>query len=333
MTDTLAKTVDRFLESRYRRDDDTGKAARNLLKGRSSFAFLKQSAIINLLNRPVTDRDVIECIPAAVKESVTSYPRDHNTAIEIYKKYLNFVREKYAVSVHVDFPPTFNSQFDRQMYIVKSLHAGDKTSEQLADELWVSERTIREDLRQLDEGINVLGQRLAVSRSTVLRNRRMKNTIHPIFLSANLTQVVVLLRGLEMQARDPAYREYAERLARNIWNELSDYARTRIKYVSRMLNLNTAWFEMLDEKGLFNLYSSEEDCSVEEGLGSVIMFLKNGQRCAIEIETATGTEILENCLVKEWLNNGTIRIEHNGKYRDISEDSVIRARRSGKCMY
>lgn len=332
MTDTLVQTVDRFVEIHGRRNG-SGKVIRNLLKGRASFAFLKQSPILGVLDRPIGDQVVIESIPAAVKDSVTSYTRDHNKAVEIYRQYLDFLHRNYKVTVEVDFPPTFNSPFDRQMYILKSFHTGDKTSEQLADELWVSERTIREDLRQLEEGITVLGQRLKVERSGVLRNREMKNTIHPIFLSANLTQVVILLRGLELEARDPAYREYAERLARNIWNELSDYARARIKKVSRLLNLNTAWFEMLGEEGPFGLYSSEEDCSTEDGLGSVIMFLKNGQRCAIEIETAKGTEIIENCLVKEVLNNGNLRIEHNGRYRDIPENSVIRARRYAKCMY
>jgi len=60
-----------------------------------------------------------------------------------------------------------------------------------------------------------------------------------------------------------------------------------------------AWFDILEEIETFRLYSNEIECSEEEGLSIIMLFLKNGQRCAIEIRTDEGTEILRECLIKQ----------------------------------
>jgi len=55
-----------------------------------------------------------------------------------------------------------------------------------------------------------------------------------------------------------------------------------------------AWFYILEEIETFRLYFNEIECSEEEGLSSIMLFFKNGQRCAIEIRTDEGTKILRN---------------------------------------
>ncbi|HHV15627.1 MAG TPA: hypothetical protein GXX58_03520 [Gelria sp.] len=330
--DTLEKSVELFLEKKYRRNNRDRRTARNLLLDKST-SFLKQPSLITYLDRPITDREVIENIPIAIKDVVTSYTKDKNTAISILKAYLNFLKKQYGVEVAIEFPPTFNSQFDRQMYIVKSLHKRDYRALDFADELWVSDRTINTDLQQLEDGITILGQNLEIKKQDVVYKKDGLNTVHPIFLVANLTQIVILLRGLEQQSQDQAYCEYAVRLAANIWSELSDYGRERIIEVSGQLNLNTAWFNLLEERRNKALYSTEAHCSYNQGVGNVLDFLKNGKLCAIEIQNEHGTEILEDCLIKNHSSGDHITVEHQGQELVIPVDSVISASEYGKCIY
>ncbi len=169
-----------------------------------------------------------------------------------------FLANSYGVTVgEMNFPPTFNSQFDRQMYIMKRLHSGKYRAEEIADELWLSSKTITDDLDELEQGITIMGQKLKVHRNDTIYSSQEINTVHPVFLSANLTQIVVLLRGLENQSQDMAYREYSVRLAANIWSELSDYGRNRILEVSEQLNLDVDWFNVLEDKSQDDLYAKE----------------------------------------------------------------------------
>ncbi len=343
MADTFAQTVENFIDIQYHRNKKVKKIAVNLLVGSTQevqaekkkfdFVFLNQNTLSAIKDKPITDKEVMNNIPAAIKESVASYVKDHNTAINIYKNYLAFLKKEYGVTVDVEFPPTFNSQFDRQMYIVKSIHQRKYRAADMADELWLSEKTISGDLQELEDGITILGQNLKIHRQDVIDRNAGLNTVHPLFLAANLTQIVVLLRGLEQQAQDPAYHEYAVRLAANIWSELSDYGRSRIMTVSEQLNLNIEWFDMLEEKRNQGLYSTEAHCSYNDGVGNVLDFLKNGKRCTIEIRHQNGTEILEDCLIESYSSGKQITVLHKGEELLTSIDSITSACEYGKCIY
>jgi len=176
------------------------------------FAFLSQNAIKNVVDRTIDDIEVQEAIGAAIKESVKSYTRDKNRAINEYKNFVNFIRRKYQVNIPVGFPPVISSEIDRLMFIVKELHEKGRGASYLADKLWVSDRTIEEDLKKLrsDEGVSILGQKIRVKGIERQKGSiEFESTVHPIFLALNLTQVVVMLQGLKHITRDEAYREYA----------------------------------------------------------------------------------------------------------------------------
>jgi len=325
--DSVMSFIDK--KGRTARDKRT---VRNLLADQAKERFIYHKSLKKLHDHPITSKKVIDNIPVAIKDTVTSYTKDKTTAIKVFKEYLAFLDMEYGVKVEVNFPPTFNSQFDRQMYIVKRLHDRKYRASDFENELWVSDRTISADLQALEDGISVLGQQLKIKRDDVVYHNQGLNTVHPIFLTANLTQVVVLLKGLEVQALDPAYSEYAIRLAANIWSELSDYGRNRILKVSEQLNLNKAWFEMLESQRNHGLYSTEADCSYEHGVGNVLNFLKNSQPCTIEVQEKHGTRILKDCLIRSH-SSSHIKVIHEDKEEVIPIDAVIRASKYGKCLY
>lgn len=275
MSDTVNQVVDKFLENkslRYRYRIDM---VERLFKGYSEedvkaskdkklFVFLSQDSIKNFTNKTINNSEVQEAIGAAIKESVMSYTRDKNTVINIYKEFVSFIKEKYQIHIPIIFPPFFSSDFDRQLYIVKELHEKGRTTAYLGNKLWISDRTIDEDLAKLRSytGVSIMGQKIRVRGIERQKgNIEFQSTVHPIFLALNLTQVVVLLQGLQHMIKDEAYKEYALKLSANIWNELSDYARRRIKQVTGMLSMDLSWYEELDSYSSEELFYTERECS------------------------------------------------------------------------
>lgn len=49
----------------------------------------------------------------------------------------------------IKFPPQFCDPFERRMYIVKLLHDRNLKVTNIADGLWISERTIEDDIAEL----------------------------------------------------------------------------------------------------------------------------------------------------------------------------------------
>lgn len=335
MTATLQEAVEAFVGTI--RGNRRARTVRNVLIGDESqsggaFALLRQPCLGNILSTPVADTGVQRLLPIAIRDSAASYTRDKKTVIETYTDFLEYLENKYGIHIVLEFPPLFNSPFDRQMHIVKLLHSNSYNASEFADRLWLSERTITNDLESLQDGITVLGQDLRIARDYLIRSSPDLNTIHPVFLTANLTQVVIMLRGLELMQRDPAYREYAFRLALNIWSELSDYGRQRIITVSDQLNLNKGWFMKLEDRYSQSLYATERECSDEDGMGNVLYFLKNRKSCSIEVKAEAGSVIYENCRIN-YVRDGEISITALGNEVRLPRESIIRCRAHARCMF
>lgn len=142
--------------------------------------------------------EVWSIIGSGIKNSTLSYVKEKNIPIAIYKKFVDFLGEKYGVNILLEFPPLFESSFDRKMFIVKELHEKGLDVTKLEEKLWTSDRTIEEDLHTLrsPEGSSFLGQRVKIN-GIERKNGAIefKSTVHPVFLALNLSQVVTMLEG------------------------------------------------------------------------------------------------------------------------------------------
>lgn len=304
----------------------------------SEYAFLSQNSIKNIINETIDNVDVQEAMSTAIKESVMAYTRSKEQAINVYKDFVSFIKEKYEVTILINFPPVFPSDFDRQMYIVKELHEKGRNIAYFEDKLWISSRTIENDLNKLrsDYGVSIMGQKIRVR--GIERQKgyiEFQSTVHPIFLALNLTQVVVMLQGLKHMTKDEAYREYALKVAVNIWNELSEYARRRIKYISDRLSMDMSWYEKLDSYSSEELFSTEHECSYEEGAGNILDFLKNGKKCAVEyIDNDRDIKILTNCIIKKYdVEKKEAEIISNGGQYSINISAIVKIRHTPKHLY
>lgn len=334
MDTTIGNMVDAYLLNiKYKNFNKT--AVKNLffgskkvLKEGRDFVFFNQDQMSAEMK--ITDQDTADCIIEAVKNSLKLYPKNKKAAIDIYKDFLDFINKNYDLKITMAFPdwlPT--NTLERQLHIVKLLH-DPKTNQRSAipGMLYVGEKTIENDLKKLQgedgDPLEVLGQKLVIDFDR--KSRHFPSTVHPLFLTFNLTQVITTLEGLKKMSEDSAHKNYALNAARTIWAQLSDYATRRIFTVSEGLGLDISWYQSLD-LGEKNLFYSETMCSTKVGCQSALYCFKNGKPCFIEYLDDEGrTVIYKNCLIKiHDHHKNTLSIDMDGKELLLDTDRVLKA--------
>lgn len=288
----LARAINDFLKKNY---DDT-----------SYDKSFKKSTVSNLLGMlqekyQVSKLDEDE-MQMAIKEVVMSYASNKGSAITILKKFLAFLKEEYQFDVEVQFPKIdISNSFERQMYLAKVLQNNEVTVDQLSEELWISSRTIDEDLARLrgnsGDPIQICGKPFVI-KETERRNHRVNfaSTVHPFFLTFNLTQVITTLKGLKAMSEDPALKLYATLSAAAIWQQLSDYAKERIIFVlTNLMPDELSWYRNLDVE-IVETFQTEYECRRTEGAGVIMDCMKNEKPCFVEYEKEDEiTVFLSNC--------------------------------------
>lgn len=300
---TLRESIHEFISKGLGGTSKSRVPVKNLLLGKEeakasgddkeSYVLIRREEISRCLDLPLDDKEVLDGLQHAIKESVKSYTNSKATAIEAYKKFLKFLELKYKVGFSMEFPPVFSSEFDRQMFIVKELHEKGRGVEYLEDKLWVSSRTIAEDLANLQKKNrnSVLGQKVSIA-GIGRKNRdvEFESTVHPLFLTPNITQVIAMMNGLRVMSGDKAYKDYALPLAGSIWKELSDYGRNRIFELIEELSLDREWYEQIRNLEGEELFRTEKECSSEMKEGNVLDFLKNRKKCSLTYTDGDGKE-------------------------------------------
>lgn len=334
MDTTIGNMVDTYLLSiKYKRFNKT--AIKNLffgskkvLKEERDFVFFNQDQMSTELK--IVDQDITACIIGAVRDSLKLYPKNKKSAIDIYKDFLDFIDKNYNLKITMAFPewlPT--NSLERQLHIVKLLHDPEKNKRSaIPGMLYVSDKTIENDLKKLQgedgDPLEVLGQKLVIDFDR--KSGHFPSTVHPLFLTFNLTQVITTLEGLKKMSEDSAHKNYALNAARAIWAQLSDYATARIFTVSEGLGLDTHWYQSLDpvEK---NLFYSETMCSTSVGCESALYCFKNSEPCFIEYLLDDGrTVYYRNCLIKiHDYHNNTLTVDMDGKVLKLDTDRVLKA--------
>ena len=260
---------------------------RNLLKSDQPYSLCKQD-----------DYEDSESLAENIKSSVKAYTRDKDVAIRIYKSFINYLKRE-GVDLEIQFPPiAISNSFERLMFIAKYLQDSKHKISDLPDSLWVSERTISDDIKKLrgldDDPIQICGKVFKIEESERGRGiLHFSSTAHPLFLTPNLTQIIVTLKGLKEMASDPLYADYAQYTATDIWEQLSDYAKARIHFVlSELLPEDLIWYESLKKEDNDHFYS-EHKCSVN---GNVVCdCIKNGKSFFVEYKMDDGVCLYKNC--------------------------------------
>ena len=244
-----------------------------------------------------------EYLPSNIRNSVMAYSSNKDTAIALYRDLIVFLTGKGVSVPPISFPPIpISNTFERLMFIAKYLQDENNRISDLSEKLWVSDRTIEEDMKRLRDDVDpiqVCGKKFFIS-GTERRDGgiRFQSTAHPIFLAENLTQVLVMLKGLRVMAENPLYEPYALQTGREIWNQLSVYAKNRIRFVLQdLMPEDSSWYEKLAEVNDDYYFHTETACSQIYNSGSSVILdcIKNGKPFCVEYEEDGKISVYSDC--------------------------------------
>jgi len=188
-------------------------------------------------------------IPTSIREVVKSSTTAKRDIIIRCKGFIGWLERQTGENYSIDWPPIdVGNRFERIIYIMRTLQT-EQTNvvEYLADKLWVSTRTIEDDLAiMMNEDRTVdgtlLGESLYVNGFTRGRGTvEFLSTIHPVLLLENLTCITLTLHALLEKADAPEQHDWLMMTARHIWRQLTDYAKERvIKVTAQKYGENSA---------------------------------------------------------------------------------------------
>jgi len=174
---------------------------------------------------------------------------------EVFNVWLAVMEKEYGFSISRPLRPFLESEDGKLIQLLKGLHGTDGLGCErapLCDKIGVKEKTLRTYLKRLngdleDEPWTLGGQR--VSTDVKIRKDGRKrytytpDTLHPIVMQLNITQVAYLLKSLGIAYDSHCYgNELSADLAYGIWSQLSPYAKKRIREarVTRYVNRSAA---------------------------------------------------------------------------------------------
>ena len=133
--------IDEFLRTQFRRDRDGLETAKTLFKSDKEYALTR-----------TFDYMESDSLEANMRASVQKMVRGKDTAIRVYRKFVQFLQDR-GVDAKVSFPPIpVDNALERIMYLAKYFHSPDAKVQDLPDILWVSERTINTDIQNIADG-------------------------------------------------------------------------------------------------------------------------------------------------------------------------------------
>ena len=322
----ITNLIDEFVKKNQRnRNKVYFKICRNVLLGSRPYSLNSRSGFTES-----------EYLPDNIKESVTIYSSNKDTAIAMYRDFLAFLERKGIDVPDVSFPPIpVSSSFERLMFIAKYLQDQNNRISQLPELLWVSPRTVEEDLRRLrgyDDPIQVCGKKFCIPDADRQGGSiQFPSTAHPLFLAENLTQILVMLKGLKKMSEDLLYEPYALQSGWEIWDQLSPYAKNRIRYVLKeLLPEDYSWYEILDAESDEYHFHSEESCSQihNEGAHVILNCIKNGKSFCVEYDDEGKVRLYKDCVMEPGsyrANPGSIIVSCKEGLVKLQFDHIIRS--------
>ena len=320
----IASLIDSFARKRHTYKP-YAKAYKALLNGDQSYSMKHQEVYYES-----------EYLPMTIRSSVQAYANNKDIAIALYKDLISYLKDNGVPVPTVDFPPIpVSNTFERLMFIAKYLQDEEHRIADLPDILWVSSRTIEEDLARLrgdTDPIQICGRRFFIP-DTERRNGRVNfvSTAHPLFLAENLTQVLVMLKGLKAMSADPLYRQYALQTGQEIWEQLSPYAKKRIGFVlSELLPEDLAWYKALEKPKESEWFHTEEACSTVGNIGPAVILdcLKNGKPFCLEYDDGGEIRIYTDCRIEPGTfrpDGGQLTVTCSAGRKELQVSQIIRS--------
>lgn len=285
-------------------------------------------------NKPVMIKDlsggrVNEELNIAVADTMSALQMNKFTIYEMIAEFFKYLNRPKGFNLNLRIEDYLEKpekdNMARRIAILKSLHGRTLTLDNLVDQYSVSDRTIREDLNKIENGIEVLGNEIKIELNRI-RNKGIsyKTTVHPVVLMLNMTEVYALTVGLKKISKRTAYETVLNDLADYIYNQVSDYGKDLIDKTLRVHDEHTG---IRFDNRMENSFRSEDEM-LKNRKNRLVYFEKLGHACGlrITIDCDGEVEVIEGGRITSF-GGQMIRIRHDNDERVVNMDQIINIER------
>lgn len=228
-TDTLTDAIEEFLNKTVCRKREYNKRDTVLRKGLAAELENRGKEITIHMIRSGKANHILEEV---LLDTMTKLRIDKSTVFEVFKKFFSFLNLKYSIRLDIEdyLKRPLKDKKERQIDILKQLHAKPMSKEELADIYNISSKTLKTDLNELENGTEFLGQCIKINLEMNRSDGSVgyKSTVHPVFLALNMMEAYALTAGLKKISQGTAYEHIFNDIADSIYSQLSPYGQNLI---------------------------------------------------------------------------------------------------------
>lgn len=227
----------------------------------------------------------------SIPDGISSYSRDKNKLQDCLMDFLSYFIKLYNIKIDINtYLPTINftEKYERMIKILKYLHEGSKTQEEIAEHFDISTTSVKDDLRELQNGdYSFFDYKMQIDLNR--KTNTYDSTIHPIFLPLNLSEVYALTVGLKLIGKGTAFNDIFDYISESIYNQLSEYGQKRIFDKAKEFSIN--FCNAINKE--YRYEPDNPDKHLKQNRAQMIAYyLKSGSLCEIEYDSVSGIKII-----------------------------------------
>ena len=214
-------------------------------------------------------------------EGISSYTNNKYILVCRLEKLTEHLNKKYGLSINTLSYEKYKCEgkTERLLRLLKYMHSGEKSREEIAEHFGISERQLNNDLKLLQDGFEFMDCSMQINR--IVRKKNTYNSIiHPVFLALRTDEIYALTVGLKLLSRGTVFEQSLSHIADMVYKQLSEYAK---EMADRNAEENKIDFEEEDLTFISSQKYMERTSRafayfLKEPINCIVTYLENGNR-------------------------------------------------------
>lgn len=226
--------------------------------------------------------------------------------------FYDFVKEKTGeeIDTNLDTKIIIDDPIERQIAVLEYMQTKPIDIEKISDLFMMSDRSMRELLSELEEGVDILGTKVKIKMDRDGSNRYSVISHHPVFLNLTMQEVVTLTAGLLDAAKtNELYGPLFTKIAKDVYDNLTEYGKGRVT-------------RMLKAQGMDGFFFDEIRIYEEHISNSLMTMLKEDCTGNIQINHDGVDYVFASCRLLEYEKGEVVIEASDGRIRKFRVSDI-----------
>ena len=251
--------------------------------------------------------------PVDLEELLRSSKTKKEKKCRLIMLFYDFVKEKTGVGIETDLDTKLiiDDPQERRIAVIRYMQTNPIDIDRIADLFMMSDKSMRELLNELEDGVDILGTKVKIKMDRDGSNRYSVISYHPIFMNLTMPEVVALTVGLVDAAKNnELYAPVFRKIAKEVYENLTEYGKGCIARMPKSQDVESVF--------LNEIQRYEENISI-----SLMTMLKEGYTGNIQIQSEGKDYVFTSCKVIDYGCSDIVLATRDGKERCFKISEVF----------